>query len=139
MTEHSIEPDDRGLVLACPKCAQRNRLVYSRIGHKFRCAQCHTELSPPSESIEVKKESVFEAVTGQPVRCRLRQFDSLSNRPAKLRPDKTSFYFRALTSASSHRLLVLLHCAWQEVLELADSSRVGRVRRHQFSWLLAGL
>jgi thioredoxin 2 len=65
MTGHSIEPDDRGLVLACPKCGQRNRMVYARIGQKFRCAQCHTELSAPSEPIEVKKESVYEAVTGQ--------------------------------------------------------------------------
>src|SRR5258708_21570590 len=65
MTGHSIEPDDRGLVLACPKCGQRNRMVYARIGQKFRCAQCHTELSAPGEPIEVKKEPVFEAVTGQ--------------------------------------------------------------------------
>ena len=65
MTERSIEPDDRGLVLSCPKCGQRNRLVYARLGQKFRCAQCHTELSSPVEPIEVKKESVFEAITGQ--------------------------------------------------------------------------
>ena len=65
MTERSIEPDERGLVLACPKCGQRNRMVYARLGQKFRCAQCHTELSSPSEPIEVKKESVFEALTGQ--------------------------------------------------------------------------
>src|SRR5260221_13098215 len=65
MTDRSIEPDDRGLVLACPKCGQRNRMVYARIGQKFRCARCHTELSAPSEPIEVKKEPVFEAVTGQ--------------------------------------------------------------------------
>src|SRR3979411_906274 len=65
MTERSIEPDERGLVLTCPKCGQRNRMVYARLGQKFRCAQCHTELSSPSEPIEVKKESVFDAVTGQ--------------------------------------------------------------------------
>jgi thioredoxin 2 len=65
MTAHSIEADDRGLVLACPKCGQRNRMVYAGLGHKFHCAQCHTELSSPSQPIEVKKESVFEAVTGQ--------------------------------------------------------------------------
>jgi thioredoxin 2 len=65
MTEDSIEPDDRGLVLACPKCGQRNRMVYERLGHKFRCAQCHTELSSPGQPIEVRKESVFQAVTGQ--------------------------------------------------------------------------
>src|ERR1700756_468158 len=65
MTKRSIEPDERGLVLTCPKCDQRNRLVYARLGQKFRCAQRHTELSSPSEAIEVKKECVFEALTGQ--------------------------------------------------------------------------
>jgi thioredoxin 2 len=65
MTERATEPDERGLVLTCPNCGQRNRLVYARLGQKFRCPQCHTELSSPSEAIEVKKESVFEALTGQ--------------------------------------------------------------------------
>jgi thioredoxin 2 len=65
MTKHSIEPDDRGLVLRCPKCGQRNRMIYTRFGQKFRCAQCHTELGSPSEPIEVKTESVFDALTGQ--------------------------------------------------------------------------
>jgi thioredoxin 2 len=65
MTELSIEPDDRGLVLACPKCGQRNRMIYTRLGQTFRCAQCHTELSSPGEPIEVKRESAFEALTGQ--------------------------------------------------------------------------
>jgi thioredoxin 2 len=63
MTKHPIEPDDRGLLLACPECGQRNRLVYARLGQKFRCAQCHTELGSPGEPVEVKTESVFDALT----------------------------------------------------------------------------
>ena len=51
MTEQSIEPDERGLVVACPKCGRHNRMVYDRLGQKFRCAQCHTELSLPNEPI----------------------------------------------------------------------------------------
>jgi len=65
MTKHSIEPDDRGLVLPCPKCGQRNRMIYARLGQKFRCAQCRTELGSPGEPIEVKTESVFDALAGQ--------------------------------------------------------------------------
>ena len=64
-TSHSIEPDDRGLVGVCPKCGQHNRMVYDRLGQKFRCAQCHTELRSPSEPIEVRKESAFDALIGQ--------------------------------------------------------------------------
>jgi thioredoxin 2 len=40
-------------------------MIYARFGQKFRCAQCHTELGSPSEPIEVKTESVFDALTGQ--------------------------------------------------------------------------
>src|SRR3954451_19429501 len=65
MTEHAIGSDERGIVLACPKCGQRNRMIYGRLGQKFRCAQCRTELGSPSEPIEVKNESAFDALTRQ--------------------------------------------------------------------------
>jgi thioredoxin 2 len=65
MINKSIEADDRGLVSACPNCEQRNRLIYPQLGQKFRCAKCQTDLGPPGETIEVKNESVFQAVTAQ--------------------------------------------------------------------------
>jgi predicted RNA-binding Zn-ribbon protein involved in translation (DUF1610 family) len=65
MTEHLIIPDDRGLVVVCPKCGQHNRMVYDRLGQKFRCAQCRTELGSPNEPIEVRKESAFDALIAQ--------------------------------------------------------------------------
>jgi thioredoxin 2 len=65
MINKTIEADDRGLVSACPNCGQRNRLIYPQLGQKFRCAKCQTELGPPAEAVEVKQESVFEAITAQ--------------------------------------------------------------------------
>jgi thioredoxin 2 len=65
MTEHPIETDTRGLVLPCPKCGQRNRIVYGRLGQKPRCAQCHNDLVLPGQPIEVKTASAFDALTGQ--------------------------------------------------------------------------
>jgi len=61
----AFEPDARGLVRACPQCGRRNRLLYERLGHKFRCSQCHTELQPPAEPIEARSPSEFEALIGQ--------------------------------------------------------------------------
>jgi thioredoxin 2 len=58
----NIETDDRGLVLACPRCGQRNRLIYERLGQIFRCSKCHTELRPPGEPIEIKNEALFGAL-----------------------------------------------------------------------------
>jgi hypothetical protein len=45
----AIESDDRGLLLACPQCGQRNRLIYERLGQTFRCGKCRAEIRPPGE------------------------------------------------------------------------------------------
>jgi thioredoxin 2 len=60
----TIESDERGLLVACPQCGQRNRLLYERLGQIFRCGKCHTELRPPGEPIEVKSESLFDSLIG---------------------------------------------------------------------------
>jgi thioredoxin 2 len=59
----NIEPDERGLLLACPHCGKRNRLKYEGLGQTFRCAQCKNELPSPREPIDLKSESIFEALT----------------------------------------------------------------------------
>jgi thioredoxin 2 len=58
----TIEFDERGLLLACPHCGQRNRLLYDRLGQTFRCGKCHLEIQPPGELIEVKSEALFDAL-----------------------------------------------------------------------------
>lgn len=59
----TIELDERGLLLRCPQCSQRNRMAYERLGQEFRCGNCHTELAPPAEPIDVKSQSLFDALT----------------------------------------------------------------------------
>jgi hypothetical protein len=49
------------------------------------------------------------------------------------RPDLT------LSISAGHRFLILFQRAWHEVLELVDTSRIGRVSGHQFRRLLAVL
>ena len=61
---NAIEPDDRGLILACMQCGQRNRMTFDRLGLKSRCGKCHTDLRPPAEPIEVSNEEVFDRLTG---------------------------------------------------------------------------
>ena len=61
----TIEADDRGILLSCPHCGQRNRLIYERLGQTFRCGKCHTEIRSPGEPIEVKSESFFDSLTGR--------------------------------------------------------------------------
>src|SRR6266403_1906192 len=58
-----IDPDERGLILTCPNCQQRNRVIYERSGDPFRCSKCQTPLSLVGEPIEIPSEVVFSAVT----------------------------------------------------------------------------
>jgi thioredoxin 2 len=58
-----IEPDDRGLLVACSKCGKRNRLKYEGLGQTFRCGQCKNDLPAPNEPIDLKSEAGFAALT----------------------------------------------------------------------------
>ena len=61
----TIESDERGLLLTCPHCRKRNRMNYESLGHTFRCGQCHQELSPPGEPVEIGNEAAFDALIGR--------------------------------------------------------------------------
>jgi thioredoxin 2 len=62
-TTHSIEADDRGLLVHCPKCDKTNRMDYGRLGQTFKCGSCQTELAPPNAPVEISSEAAFEALT----------------------------------------------------------------------------
>jgi thioredoxin 2 len=60
-----LHGDERGLLVSCPNCGQRNRMVYQRLGGAFRCGKCQHELSAPSQPIDVDSEAAFIALTTQ--------------------------------------------------------------------------
>jgi thioredoxin 2 len=55
--------DERGVLLTCPKCGQRNRLKYDKLGRTGRCGKCGTGLSAPDEPIDVASDIAFDALT----------------------------------------------------------------------------
>jgi thioredoxin 2 len=59
---NAMEPDERGLLLACPNCGKRNRLKYEGLGKTFRCGQCKNELPSPSQPIDIQSDLVFDAL-----------------------------------------------------------------------------
>ena len=61
-TEHMLEADDRGLVLACGKCGQRNRIPYERLDQKGRCLNCKAALPASGEPIDISSEEIFDAL-----------------------------------------------------------------------------
>ena len=61
----STDLDDRGLLVTCPKCGQRNRLKYDKLGQAGRCGKCGTQLHAPAEPIEVANDLAFDALTSR--------------------------------------------------------------------------
>lgn len=62
---NAMEADDRGLLITCPKCGQRNRLKYEALKQTFRCGKCQTELHAPGVPVDVKSDLVFDALVSR--------------------------------------------------------------------------
>ena len=62
---NSITSDERGLLISCQSCGQRNRIVYERLGQTGRCARCHAGLPHPTMTVEVPNRVVFESITAR--------------------------------------------------------------------------
>lgn len=58
----SLQVDHRGLLLPCPQCGQRNRMMYQRLGTTFRCGKCRRSLPPPDQPVEVQSDALFDAL-----------------------------------------------------------------------------
>ena len=59
------ELDDRGVILPCPKCGQRNRIAYERLSQPVRCGTCKHEMSPPAEPVEIAQPADFDRVVAR--------------------------------------------------------------------------
>ena len=59
---NTMDADNRGLLITCPKCGQRNRLKYEALKRPFCCGKCQTELRAPGDPVDVKSDLVFDAL-----------------------------------------------------------------------------
>jgi thioredoxin 2 len=55
-----LELDDRGLLVACEACGQRNRLAYGTLGETARCGRCKQSLRMPGTPLEVASSADFD-------------------------------------------------------------------------------
>jgi thioredoxin 2 len=56
----TLQLDDRGIVISCPACSQKNRLLFERIGDTVRCGACKGELSAPAAPIDIPSAADFD-------------------------------------------------------------------------------
>ena len=59
----TLQLDDRGVIVTCANCGQRNRLPYDRLAQRPHCAKCQTEIGAPMEPINIEDETEFVALT----------------------------------------------------------------------------
>src|SRR5947208_15895187 len=60
---NSTQLDHHGVLVTCPKCSQRNRLKYDKLGGTGRCGKCGSELTTAGEPIDVASDLAFDALT----------------------------------------------------------------------------
>jgi thioredoxin 2 len=52
--------DERGIVVSCAKCGQKNRLAFAHLDQPGRCGACKSDLSMPAEPIDVLTSAQFD-------------------------------------------------------------------------------
>jgi thioredoxin 2 len=60
MTMGDLSADARGVLVACPACGQRNRLVFDRLAAPVRCGRCKERLSAPATPLEAASSEDFD-------------------------------------------------------------------------------
>src|SRR5438067_4316756 len=61
----ALQLDNKGVVLTCPSCSQKNRIAFSRLGAEVRCGKCHAALRAVGEPIETPDSVTFDAVLNE--------------------------------------------------------------------------
>ena len=51
--------DERGVILACPSCSQRNRVPF---GRQAKCAKCGSAIPAPDQPLDVPTSTAFDAL-----------------------------------------------------------------------------
>ena len=54
--------DEKGIVVECPNCHQKNRIVFGRLDRATQCGKCKTELPAVGQPVEVPHEQVFQSM-----------------------------------------------------------------------------
>jgi thioredoxin 2 len=60
-----LELDDRGIVISCSSCGQKNRVAYGHLGDTVKCGRCKTGLSATTTPLEVATTADFERLVAQ--------------------------------------------------------------------------
>ena len=54
--------DDKGILVSCPACAQRNRLPFATLGKEVRCGKCKEPLPSAGAAIHIGSDAQFDVL-----------------------------------------------------------------------------
>ena len=60
-----LELDDRGVVMACGTCGQKNRVAYGHLGAAAKCGRCKNTISATATPLEVSTTADFDRLVAQ--------------------------------------------------------------------------
>ncbi len=55
-----LQIDDRGVLVTCATCGQKNRIAFEKLGHTARCGQCHRDIDAGAAPLEVSTAADFD-------------------------------------------------------------------------------
>ncbi|MGE3513441.1 MAG: thioredoxin [Vicinamibacterales bacterium] len=55
-----LELDERGLLVSCRSCGQKNRMAFERLDASVRCGRCKQALQAPATPLEASSTADFE-------------------------------------------------------------------------------
>ena len=61
----ALELDDRGILVTCPACSQRNRVKFERLADSVRCGNCKQQLSATSVPLDVSSVADFDTLVAK--------------------------------------------------------------------------
>jgi len=61
----ALQMDDRGVLVTCANCGQKNRIAFEKLGRTARCGQCHQDIQAGSTPLEVGSTADFDRLTSQ--------------------------------------------------------------------------
>jgi thioredoxin 2 len=61
----ALELDDRGLLVVCGSCGQKNRLAHERLGGAVRCGKCKNDIPTPASPLDVQTVEDFDRLVAR--------------------------------------------------------------------------
>jgi thioredoxin 2 len=61
----ALNTDDRGVIVACGNCGQKNRTPYAKLNETGQCGKCQSPLPPPALPVDLASEARFNTLLAE--------------------------------------------------------------------------